>query len=220
MEFSRRGIRAVSLRTWRSEINVNANSEWSEFLKARWLTPNGKRLQQELIERIQANQRWDDILTELPGSVRNTRHDDLRGIRLVEVSLAGCELTWCALDFANFECCDLSGSNLGSSYLTAARFQSCNLSRAGFFCVAAPAAHFSNCNLQDSMLGGSNFRGACFVGTSLRRAVLSCCDLCNADFSRADLTDAELGGSRIDRHTLENTKLDGARLDHMRIEPD
>ncbi len=157
-------------------------------LKERWLTPQGKKVRQQIIDHIQEDN-WERFLEEFPFVEEIGNRRDLRFVNLFKADLKR----------ANFWRADLRGAHFEGTDLRQAHFVRANLRK----------THFGGADLKGSTLWGADLRGAHFGGTNLagtilRRAnlgetdlkesILLYCQLIGTDLSGADLTNAYIYG--------------------------
>lgn len=166
-------------------------------LRERWLTPEGKKVRQQVIDHISE----DDWYKLLEGFLFTEelidKRRDLRGIDLTKVSLPNA---------------NLMGVNLTDSKLIGALLVRANL--VGSFLERADlkGANLVNANLMSTNLRGANFMQARLFGASLVTADLRGANLMNADLERADLRGANLREAKINNANLKNSNLSQADL--------
>ncbi|QEY13692.1 pentapeptide repeat-containing protein [Cellvibrio sp. KY-YJ-3] len=120
------------------------------------------------------------------------RGQDISGLMLRDVSLAGSNLEGQQLARVDLTNTDLTGANLRGADLSGALLV---------------GACLQDCDLQDANLTGAQCKSVNLAGVSLRGMDLNKVDFTNADLSNCDLREANLAKAK-----LINTQLSGAKL--------
>ena len=118
---------------------------------------------------------------------------ELRGRRLRDVALEGCDLSGAKLEDARLERCSfvdcrLSGIVLASARLRHVSFRDCRMAMVNLRVATSELLRFDACDLRNSDLYGAQLPGTRFLA----------CDLTGADVSSASLDGSELHQSRLD----------------------
>ena len=117
----------------------------------------------------------------------------VRGSRLVDVTISGCDLSgidWDEASLTRVEIIDarLSSAQLCRTRLRDVRFVECRIDDVNFAMATAERVRFQGCQMQRT-----DFRAARFAGVAWWE-----CDLTDAEFSQITLERAQMHGSRID----------------------
>ena len=118
---------------------------------------------------------------------------ELRGLRLRDVVLEGCDLSGAILEGAKFERvafvdCRLSGAVLSAASLRHVTFSECRMDQVSLRMTTATGLRLHGCDLRACDLYSATMQDTEFLG----------CDL-----SGADVTSARLGGSQFHRSLLD-----------------
>jgi len=176
-------------------------------LKERWLTPNGKKVRQWIINHIKEPD-WEKHLKGFDFVKEVSSGKDLRYIDLVEVDLSNSYLEKTDFSGANLIKANFEGSNLWETIFYKANLTEANLSKtsfrkADFKDAILEKANLSNTNLfEDTLEKGFDkayLKGPDFVGADFK----------NVDFERADLSEANLSNCNLNECYFEGANLSG-----------
>ncbi|WP_008317878.1 serine/threonine-protein kinase [Leptolyngbya sp. PCC 6406] len=115
----------------------------------------------------------EQIKTAYAKGQRDFSMQNLPGIDLQKVTLAGANFNQAQLPKGNFQGADLTGANFGRANLTEASFRSANLGRAYLTNTNLQGADLRGANLSYASLGQCNLRGANLCGADLTGARIS-----------------------------------------------
>lgn len=147
---------------------------------------------------------------------------DLRGARLIEVSLAGADLRGVDLREAQLMGADLTGADLRQAHLDESNLMGARLDRtllegasltgAILQGLQAPGANLARLDLRKAKLAGANLRGADLSRALLDEIVsgpvrLDEANLAGASLCRANLANASLGGANLSGADLSEASL-------------
>lgn len=170
-------------------------------LKKRWLTPEGKKVRQQIIEHIREHN-WERFLKGFPYVEEVENGKDLRFIDIGRTSLEG----------ADFHSADLNGANLEGAYLKKTDLNMANLMD----------ANMNEVNLEKAYLWGATFLNTNLMKANLKkaqltRAILIKANLTEANLEGANLSGAELGAANLEKSNLCNTNLVYCSLNNVNL---
>lgn len=158
-------------------------------LQDRWKTRKLSRLRRDIIQSIMSN-------SKLPSDIEGLEYFyagrlltliDLRGIDLSDLDVPNYDLTYCALDYANFSKSKLTGTKLQYSRIFGANFESSVFDGVQASPVDARKANFKSATVRCTFLMYSSFASA-----NLTQAVIQSTALGGASLLDANLTDSRI----------------------------
>jgi len=211
-----------------SHMNTREGAEFDlrtvRFLRDRWETDEGQRVQEEVLENLRRgagvrgilNRHWLEHQENTspyefpfypaeamkPGAFWVLHEDDLRGIKFWIEDLSGLSgLEKANLAYSEFWHCKLDGTAFSLMGLTHAKFHNCSMVRSCFAMSGGFEVEFEKCNLSE----------ADFYGAGFEQVRFSDCNLTEVFWG-----DAYLGNMQIDHATIVPTdfrrELDGRTM--------
>jgi uncharacterized protein YjbI with pentapeptide repeats len=138
-----------------------------------------------------------------------------RGVGMTDARLRGCDLSnvdWQQGIFqrVEFETCNLTGANLGTTQMANTQFERCKMLLARFGHAKLAACAFCNCNLEQVDFSGADLRQVVFESCNLLQARFFGANLQGADLRKSNLT--EIGATP---HDLRGAIVDATQLIHF-----
>lgn len=187
-------------------------------LRERWLTPEGKKVKQQIIEKIRKEDLFE-LLKEFPHVEEVQYHRDLRFINLEGIDFSGIDLNHTNFRGANLEKSDFSNSNLIGSDFSDANLNNAKLYQTIFIDSVFRRTKLINADLTSSIMNTSEMDQAILINANLtdaklQRANLNLARLDKATLKGADLWGAFLNLANLSKANLQVANLDGAELSH------
>ena len=165
----------------------------SQFLRARWLTPVGMKLRQEVIDTVTSKaDAWPESIKAgaFPGSPVGPHPDfytDLRGIDLSGLDLRKAEFCFSDVSHGNFKGCTLVDSTFQCCLLNSTDFRGSDLTRADLLQITTLGADFGNAVMAESVLMCAILMACSFEGADLTGSIVDGSHFASCSMQRANL---------------------------------
>jgi len=158
---------------------------------------------------------YDDSVVDFTKA--NLQQVDLTGVILVRVIMPESNLSWSAINKADFSSGNLTGANLSGAQIISSKFLQVNLERSSLTGANLGDSQFIKANLHQANLGkvravNTDFSFARLTKTNWQAADASQGNFQGANFQGADLSNSKFIGAKFTKANLQNVNFQSSDL--------